>query len=42
MISGLLKLMRRFDFVGYRTNFELPFETYLTTGDDPASILERY
>jgi hypothetical protein len=32
MILGLLKLMCRFPFTGYQTDFEVPLETYFTTG----------
>jgi hypothetical protein len=37
MISGLLKLMRRFSFTEYQTDFEVPCKVYFITDEDPAS-----
>jgi hypothetical protein len=31
MILGLMKLMLRFPFIWYQTDFEVPFEAYFIT-----------
>ena len=37
MISGLLKLMPRLSFTGYKTDFEVPSRTHFITDDNLAS-----
>jgi hypothetical protein len=37
MISGLLKLMRQLSFTGSLVDFEAPFKSYSSIGDDVAS-----